>query len=141
ARHRCPCRPGAPLRRRRHPADRAGAGLRARAAAGGRGTRPPARARRGRGTCRGTAAWPRSRHRAARGAPRAPAVDAAPRRRRRRPAGAAGAVLMFRPLPLWIGLRYLRAKRRTRFISFISAVSIIGIAVGVTALITVISVM
>ena len=48
---------------------------------------------------------------------------------------------MFRPLPLWIGLRYLRAKRRTRFISFISAVSIIGIAVGVTALITVISVM
>ena len=48
---------------------------------------------------------------------------------------------MFRPLSVWIGVRYLRAKRRTRFISFISAVSIIGIAVGVTALITVISVM
>ncbi len=48
---------------------------------------------------------------------------------------------MFRPLALFIGLRYVRAKRRNRFISFISLVSMLGIAVGVTALITVISVM
>lgn len=48
---------------------------------------------------------------------------------------------MFRPLELFVGLRYTRAKRRNHFISFISLVSILGIAVGVTALITVISVM
>lgn len=48
---------------------------------------------------------------------------------------------MFRPLELYIGLRYTRAKRRNHFISFISMVSMIGIALGVTALITVISVM
>lgn len=48
---------------------------------------------------------------------------------------------MIRPLFLAIGFRYLRAKRRTRFISFISAASMLGIAIGVTALITVISVM
>ncbi|MBC6943450.1 MAG: lipoprotein-releasing ABC transporter permease subunit [Xanthomonadales bacterium] len=48
---------------------------------------------------------------------------------------------MFRPLEVFIGLRYTRAKRRNHFISFISFVSILGIAVGVTALITVISVM
>ena len=48
---------------------------------------------------------------------------------------------MFRPLELFIGLRYTRAKRRNHFISFISLVSMLGIAVGVTALIAVISVM
>jgi len=48
---------------------------------------------------------------------------------------------MFRPLELYIGLRYTRAKRRNHFISFISVVSMLGIALGVTALITVISVM
>ncbi len=48
---------------------------------------------------------------------------------------------MLHPLPLAIGLRYIRAKRRTQFISFISAVSMLGIALGITALITVISVM
>jgi lipoprotein-releasing system permease protein len=48
---------------------------------------------------------------------------------------------MFRPLEVFIGLRYTRAKRRNHFISFISLVSILGIALGVTALITVISVM
>ena len=45
------------------------------------------------------------------------------------------------PLPLRIGLRYTRARRRNHFISFISATSMAGIALGVTALITVISVM
>ena len=40
-----------------------------------------------------------------------------------------------------LGLRYLRAKRRNHFISFISLASMLGIALGVTALITVLSVM
>lgn len=48
---------------------------------------------------------------------------------------------MFKPLILFIGLRYTRAKRRTRFISFITFTSVLGIALGVTALITVLSVM
>lgn len=48
---------------------------------------------------------------------------------------------MFRPLAFFIGLRYTRAKRRNHFISFISLVSMLGIIVGVTALIVVISVM
>ncbi len=48
---------------------------------------------------------------------------------------------MFRPLELYIGFRYTRAKRRNHFISFISLISMLGIALGVTALITVISVM
>jgi len=48
---------------------------------------------------------------------------------------------MFRPLEIAIGLRYTRAKRRNHFISFISLTSMLGIALGVTALITVMSVM
>jgi lipoprotein-releasing system permease protein len=48
---------------------------------------------------------------------------------------------MFKPLPFYIGLRYTRAKRRNHFISFISLSSILGIALGVAALITVLSVM
>ena len=48
---------------------------------------------------------------------------------------------MFKPVPLYVGLRYTRAKRRNNFISFISAISILGIALGVWAVITVISTM
>ena len=48
---------------------------------------------------------------------------------------------MFNPLEIFIGLRYTRAKRRNHFISFISFISIAGVALGVTALITVLSVM
>lgn len=48
---------------------------------------------------------------------------------------------MFKPLPVAIGLRYLRAKRRNGFISFISMASILGIALGVTVLITTLAVM
>ena len=48
---------------------------------------------------------------------------------------------MFTPLEICIGLRYTRAKRRSRFISFISLTSMLGVALGVTALITVLSVM
>lgn len=48
---------------------------------------------------------------------------------------------MFKPLEVYVGLRYTRAKRRNHFISFISLSSMLGIALGVTALITVLSVM
>ena len=48
---------------------------------------------------------------------------------------------MYTPLEAFIGLRYVRAKRRNHFISFISLISMLGIALGVTTLITVISVM
>ena len=42
---------------------------------------------------------------------------------------------------LFIGLRYLRAKRRTRFVSFITLISLLGITLGVAALIVILSVM
>jgi len=42
--------------------------------------------------------------------------------------------------PLFVGLRYTRARQRTRFISVISLISVIGIALGMTVLITVLSV-
>ncbi len=45
------------------------------------------------------------------------------------------------PYELYIGLRYTRAKRRNHFISFISVTSMAGIALGVAALIVVLSVM
>jgi len=48
---------------------------------------------------------------------------------------------MFKPLELFIGLRYLRAKRRNHFISFISMSSVIGISLGIVVIITVLSVM
>jgi lipoprotein-releasing system permease protein len=46
-----------------------------------------------------------------------------------------------RPFELFVGLRYTRAKRRTHFISFISMISMLGIGLGIAALITVMSVM
>jgi len=49
--------------------------------------------------------------------------------------------VMYKPFELFIGLRYVRAKRRNHFISFISLISMAGIALGVMALITVLSVM
>lgn len=48
---------------------------------------------------------------------------------------------MYKPLSAFIGLRYLGAKKQNHFISFISLTSMLGIALGVTTLITVISVM
>jgi lipoprotein-releasing system permease protein len=45
------------------------------------------------------------------------------------------------PLEVFVGLRYTRAKRRNHFISFISLISMFGIALGVMALIVVLSVM
>lgn len=49
--------------------------------------------------------------------------------------------LMLKNLPLFIGLRYIRAKRRNQFISFVSGFSLIGMALGVMSLILVLSVM
>ena len=48
---------------------------------------------------------------------------------------------MFKPIAAFIGLRYVRARRRNHFISFISMSSMVGVALGVMALITVLSVM
>jgi len=48
---------------------------------------------------------------------------------------------MIKPFSLFVGLRYTRAKRRHHFASFISVASVIGIALGVMVLITVLSVM
>ena len=48
---------------------------------------------------------------------------------------------MINSAELFVGLRYLRAKRRTRFVSFITLISLSGIALGVAALIVILSVM
>lgn len=48
---------------------------------------------------------------------------------------------MFRPVEAFIGWRYTRARRRTRFVSLISAISIGGVALGIAALITILSIM
>lgn len=48
---------------------------------------------------------------------------------------------MLKNIPLFIGLRYIRAKRRNQFISFVSGFSLLGMALGVMALILVLSVM
>jgi lipoprotein-releasing system permease protein len=45
------------------------------------------------------------------------------------------------PYELFVGLRYTKAKRRNHFISFISLTSMVGIGLGVAALIIVLSVM
>lgn len=49
--------------------------------------------------------------------------------------------MKFLPYELFVGWRYTRAKRKNHFISFISLTSMIGIALGVAALIVVLSVM
>ena len=54
---------------------------------------------------------------------------------------APGGRMMFRPISVFIGSRYTRAKRRNHFISFISLTSLIGLALGVLAMIMVLSVM
>lgn len=48
---------------------------------------------------------------------------------------------MIKPVELFVGLRYLKAKRRTRFVSFITLISLLGVALGVAALIVILSVM
>lgn len=46
-----------------------------------------------------------------------------------------------RLLPLWIAFRYLQARRRNRYFSFVSLVSVLGLVLGVAALTLVLSVM
>jgi lipoprotein-releasing system permease protein len=48
---------------------------------------------------------------------------------------------MMRPVPVFVGLRYLRAQRSNSFASFVSVASVIGVSLGVAALIVVLSVM
>jgi lipoprotein-releasing system permease protein len=48
---------------------------------------------------------------------------------------------MFHPLPLSIGLRYVRSRKRTYFVSFITWASLAGLCLGVAALITILSIM
>ena len=48
---------------------------------------------------------------------------------------------MFHPVPVYVGLRYVVSRSRGFFVSFISWISMLGICVGVAALITIISVM
>ena len=48
---------------------------------------------------------------------------------------------MFQALEIFIGLRYLRTRQQNRFVSFITLASLIGVALGVAALIVVLSVM
>jgi lipoprotein-releasing system permease protein len=48
---------------------------------------------------------------------------------------------MFQPKELFIGLRYIRARRKNHFVSFIAFISIAGVALGVFSLIVVLSVM
>jgi lipoprotein-releasing system permease protein len=48
---------------------------------------------------------------------------------------------MFQPLPWFIGLRYLRSRRWRALVSFRTAASLLGLALGVTALIVILSVL
>lgn len=47
---------------------------------------------------------------------------------------------MYRPLPLFIGLRYLRARKSNHLVSFVSLISLLGVALGVLVMIAVLSV-
>jgi lipoprotein-releasing system permease protein len=48
---------------------------------------------------------------------------------------------MFYPLPVYVGLRYVRARSTKFFVSFITWASLVGVCVGVAALIVILSVM
>jgi len=48
---------------------------------------------------------------------------------------------VFHPLPLYVGLRYVRARSHKFFVSFITWASLVGVCVGVAALIVILSVM
>lgn len=50
-------------------------------------------------------------------------------------------LIMYKPLALFIGLRYTRSRKKNHFVSFISLSSMLGIGLGVMVLVTVLSVM
>jgi lipoprotein-releasing system permease protein len=47
---------------------------------------------------------------------------------------------MFKPVSLFVGLRYTRTRKRNLFVSFVSVISMLGITLGVLAMIVVLSV-
>lgn len=47
---------------------------------------------------------------------------------------------MFRPVSLFVGIRYTRARKRSALVSFVSIISMLGIALGVLSMIVVLSV-
>src|SRR3954468_10406751 len=49
--------------------------------------------------------------------------------------------LWLSPWTTWVGFRYLKSKKNSRFLSFITLLSIFGVGLGVTAMIVVLSVM
>src|SRR4051812_671400 len=49
--------------------------------------------------------------------------------------------LWMSPWTSWVGFRYLKSKKNSRFLSFITILSMLGVGVGVTAMIVVLSVM
>src|SRR4051794_30509253 len=57
--------------------------------------------------------------------------------------GDSGAIrhLWMSPWTTWVGFRYLKSKKNSRFLSFITVLSILGVGLGVTAMIVVLSVM
>jgi len=50
-------------------------------------------------------------------------------------------IAMFQPLPVFIGLRYVRSRQHKFFVSLITWVSLAGVSLGVAALIVILSVM
>src|SRR5215207_4250624 len=48
---------------------------------------------------------------------------------------------MFQPLSLFVGLRYVRARSHKFFVSFITWTALLGVCIGVAALIVILSVM
>ena len=48
---------------------------------------------------------------------------------------------MRKPVALFVGLRYLRARKGSGFVSFVTFASVVGVALGVATLIVVLSVM
>ena len=48
---------------------------------------------------------------------------------------------MFTPVEAFLGWRYTQARRRNHFVSFISAIAMLGVALGVAALITIRAIM
>jgi len=49
--------------------------------------------------------------------------------------------LWLSPWTVWVGFRYLKSKKNSRFLSFITILSMMGVGLGVTAMIIVLSVM
>ncbi|TMQ71556.1 MAG: hypothetical protein E6K80_05180, partial [Candidatus Eisenbacteria bacterium] len=130
---------GDPARRRRRGGAAHGPRLRARARVRHAADRRLRHRRRSHGhALHGLALGPRRRAVSA-AAPRGGPRGARGRGRRARTGGGRHSAPV--NLPLWIAARYLRTRRRSAFITLLTGISIAGVAVGVTALLTVLAVM